>query len=67
MPDGTVKWFDASKGYGFISPNDGSPDVFAHFSSIEGSGYKELIEGQKVSFDQEQGQKGQQAKSVRPL
>jgi cold shock protein len=65
MAEGTVKWFDASKGFGFIAPDDGSPDVFAHFSSIEGSGYKELIEGQKVSFESEQGQKGQQAKSVR--
>ena len=65
MTEGTVKWFDASKGFGFITPNDGSPDVFAHFSSIEGSGYRELIEGQKVSFEAEQGQKGQQAKSVR--
>ena len=67
MAEGTVKWFDASKGFGFITPNDGSPDVFAHFSSIEGSGYRELIEGQKVSFESEQGQKGLQAKSVRAL
>ena len=67
MAEGTVKWFDASKGYGFITPNDGSPDVFAHFSSIEGSGYRELIEGHKVSFEAEQGQKGQQTKSVRAL
>lgn len=67
MAEGTVKWFDASKGFGFITPNDGSPDVFAHFSSIEGSGYRELIEGQKVNFESEQGPKGQQAKSVRAL
>ena len=67
MTEGTVKWFDASKGFGFIAPNDGSPDVFAHFSSIEGSGYRELIEGQQVSFESEQGPKGQQAKSVRAL
>ena len=67
MAEGTVKWFDASKGFGFITPNDGSPDVFTHFSSIEGSGYRELTEGQKVSYEAEQGQKGQQAKSVRPL
>jgi CspA family cold shock protein len=67
MTEGTVKWFDASKGFGFITPNDGSPDVFAHFSSIEGSGYRELIEGQQVSFESEQGPKGQQAKSVRAL
>ena len=67
MTEGTVKWFDASKGFGFITPNDGSPDVFAHFSSIEGSGYRELIEGQQVSFESEQGPKGQQAKSVRAV
>jgi CspA family cold shock protein len=67
MAEGTVKWFDASKGFGFITPNDGSPDVFAHFSSIEGSGYRELVEGQQVSFESEQGQKGLQAKSVRSL
>ncbi len=67
MPEGTVKWFDASKGFGFITPDDGSPDVFTHFSSIEGSGYRELTEGQKVSFESEQGQKGQQTKSVRAL
>ncbi len=51
MAEGTVKWFDASKGFGFITPSDGSPDVFTHFSSIEGSGYRELTEGQKVSFE----------------
>jgi cold shock protein len=67
MAEGTVKWFDASKGFGFITPTDGSPDVFAHFSSIEGSGYRELTEGQKVSFESEKGQKGQQAKTVRAL
>ena len=67
MATGTVKWFNASKGYGFITPDDGTPDVFAHFSSIEGSGYRELIEGQKVEFQSEAGSKGPQAKSVRPL
>ncbi len=67
MPTGTVKWLNASKGYGFIAPDDGSPDVFAHFSSIEGSGYRELTEGQKVDFETEQGPKGPQAKRVRPL
>jgi CspA family cold shock protein len=67
MAEGTVKWFDASKGFGFITPDDGAPDVFAHFSSIEGSGYRELTEGQKVSFESEQGQKGPQAKNVRAL
>jgi len=67
MAEGTVKWFDASKGFGFITPDDGTPDVFAHFSSIEGSGYRELTEGQKVEFDSEQGPKGPQAKRVRAL
>jgi CspA family cold shock protein len=67
MADGTVKWFSAQKGYGFITPDDGTADVFAHFSSVEGSGYRELIEGQKVSYESEQGPKGPQAKTVRPL
>ena len=67
MADGTVKWFNAAKGYGFITPDDGSADVFAHFSAVEGSGYRELVEGQKVSFVSEQGPKGPQAKSVRGL
>ncbi|MGD0256218.1 MAG: cold-shock protein [Acidimicrobiales bacterium] len=67
MAEGTVKWFNAAKGYGFITPNDGTPDVFVHFSSLEGSGYRELIEGQKVSFQSEQGPKGPQAKSVRAV
>ena len=67
MAAGTVKWFNATKGFGFITPDDGSADVFAHFSSIEGSGYRELIEGQKVEYQSEQGPKGLQAKSVRAL
>ena len=67
MPSGTVKWFNAPKGYGFIAPDDGSPDVFVHFSSIEGAGYRELTEGQKVDFEAEQGPKGPQAKRVRSL
>lgn len=67
MADGTVKWFNATKGFGFITPDDGSADVFAHFSAIEGSGYRELTEGQKVSFVSEQGPKGLQAKSVRAI
>ena len=67
MADGTVKWFNAAKGYGFITPDDGTADVFAHFSAVEGSGYRELIEGQKVSFVSEQGPKGPQAKSVRTI
>ncbi len=67
MTEGVVKWFNAEKGYGFITPDDGTPDVFAHFSSIDGSGYRELTEGQRVSFQSEQGPKGPQAKSVRPV
>jgi cold shock protein len=67
MSTGTVKWFNASKGFGFITPDDGSPDVFAHFSSIAGSGYRELAEGQKVDFMVEQGPKGPQATRVTPL
>jgi cold shock protein len=67
MAEGTVKWFNATKGFGFITPDDGTPDVFAHFSAIEGNGYRELIEGQKVDFEAEQGPKGLQAKRVRAL
>jgi len=67
MPDGTVKWFNATKGFGFISPSDGSPDVFVHFSAIEGGGYRELTEGQKVTFETTQGPKGAQASAVRPV
>ena len=67
MADGTVKWFNAEKGYGFIAPDDGTPDVFVHFSAVEGSGYRELVESQKVSFVSEQGPKGLQAKSVRAI
>lgn len=66
VPEGTVKWFNATKGFGFVTPDDGTPDVFVHFSAIEGSGYRELTEGQRVQFESQQGQKGPQAKSVRP-
>ncbi|MBO0894464.1 MAG: cold-shock protein [Acidimicrobiales bacterium] len=66
MASGTVKWFNAEKGYGFITPDDGGKDLFVHFSAIEGSGYRQLTEGQRVSFDSEQGTKGPQAKSVQP-
>ena len=65
MPEGTVKWFNSTKGYGFLTPDDVSPDVFVHFSAIEGSGYRELTEGQRVTFESQPGQKGPQAKSVR--
>ncbi len=65
MAEGTVKWFNSTKGYGFVTPDDGSPDVFVHFSAIDGTGYRELIEGERVEFEQTQGQKGPQATKVR--
>jgi CspA family cold shock protein len=65
MATGTVKWFNASKGYGFIRPNDGGDDVFAHYSAIEMDGYKSLKEGQQVEFDIQQGPKGPQASHIR--
>ncbi|MDH3688358.1 MAG: cold-shock protein [Gammaproteobacteria bacterium] len=64
MATGTVKWFNESKGYGFISPSDGSADVFVHFSAISGSGFKTLAEGQTVEFNVEKGPKGPQATNV---
>lgn len=67
MPEGTVKWFNADKGYGFISPSDGGEDLFVHFSAIQSQGYKTLDEGQQVSFNVGQGQKGPQATEVTPL
>ncbi len=67
MATGTVKWFNGEKGYGFITPDDGSKDVFVHFSGIEGEGYKSLNEGQKVEYTVTQGQKGPQATKVRPI
>ena len=63
---GTVKWFNETKGFGFIEREDG-PDVFAHFSAIQGSGFKTLNEGQKVQFVVTQGQKGPQAENIEPL
>lgn len=66
MADGTVKWFNESKGFGFITPSDGSADVFVHFSSIQSDGFRTLAEGQSVSFDVEQGPKGPQATKVTP-
>ncbi len=64
MATGTVKWFNESKGFGFIAPTDGGADVFVHFSAIEGSGFKTLAEGQQVSFETESGPKGPQATKV---
>ena len=63
---GTVKWFNESKGFGFIE-REGGPDVFAHFSAIQGSGFKTLAEGQKVEFVVTDGQKGPQAEEITPL
>ncbi len=67
MATGTVKWFNAEKGFGFIAPDEGGDDVFAHYSSIQSSGYRSLEENQKVEFDVEQGQKGLQATNINPL
>ena len=64
MATGTVKWFNESKGFGFISQDDGGADVFVHFSAITGSGFKTLAEGQKVSFEIQQGPKRPQAANV---
>ena len=67
MAQGTVKWFNADKGYGFIAPDDGTADVFVHYSAIETQGYKTLEEAQRVEFEITQGPKGPQAEKVRPL
>ena len=64
MATGTVKWFNDAKGFGFITPDDGSEDLFAHFSAINMNGFKTLKEGQKVSFDVVQGPKGKQASNI---
>ncbi|GCD99400.1 cold-shock protein [Embleya hyalina] len=64
MATGTVKWFNAEKGFGFIQADDGGPDVFAHYSAIQSQGFRELTEGQKVTYDAVQGQKGPQAENI---
>ena len=64
MATGTVKWFNDAKGFGFITPEDGSADVFAHFSAIASDGFRSLAEGQKVTFDTESGPKGPQAANI---
>ena len=66
MTTGTVKWFNAEKGFGFIEQDGGGADVFAHFSAIASDGYRELREGQRVSFEVTQGQKGPQASNIVP-
>jgi len=67
MPEGTVKWFNGEKGFGFIAPDQGDKDVFVHYSAIAGSGFKSLDEGQRVAFEVSQGQKGPQADNVRVI
>ena len=67
MAQGTVKWFNSEKGFGFITPNGGDNDVFVHYSAIDGSGYRSLEENQRVQFDITQGQKGPQAEHVTPI
>ena len=64
---GTVKWFNDAKGFGFIKPDNGGEDLFAHFSQIEGKGFRSLAENQRVEFEVTQGQKGPQASRIRPL
>ncbi len=64
---GTVKWFNAGKGFGFIAPDDGSKDLFAHFSEIKSDGFKTLAEAQRVRFEVTEGRKGLQASNIRPL
>lgn len=67
MSSGTVKWFNASKGYGFITPDDGSKDLFVHHSEVKVDGYATLNEGQKVEYEKGQGQKGPCANNVKPV
>lgn len=67
MATGTVKWFNSTKGFGFIAPDGGGEDLFVHHSAIQTNGYRELTEGQNVEFEATQGQKGMQASNVKPL
>lgn len=66
MATGTVKWFNDAKGYGFITPDDGGEDLFAHFSAIKRDGFKTLKQGQRVTFDLKEGEKGKQADNIKP-
>jgi cold shock protein len=67
MAQGTVKWFNAEKGFGFIAPDDGTPDVFVHHTAIKADGYRSLAENQRVEFTASRGAKGPQADEVRPI
>jgi len=67
MATGTVKWFNETKGYGFIAPDDGGKDVFVHFTGIAGTGFKKLTEGEKVQFEVREGAKGPEASDVEPI
>ena len=64
MAQGTVKWFNSEKSYGFISPDEGGEDLFVHYSAIEGSGFRSLEEGERVSYEQAQGRRGLEARNV---
>ena len=66
MATGTVKWFNDAKGYGFITPDDGGEDLFAHFSAIKMDGFKTLKQGQRLTFDLKEGEKGKQADNIKP-
>lgn len=67
MATGIVKWFNDAKGFGFITPDQGGDDLFAHFSEIAGSGFRSLKEGQRVEFEVKQGPKGRQASTIKPI